>query len=135
MKFFKFVASVLLFFLFYIALAIPFGMFSSAPFVFNSESMYVIDKVLLYFSTFYLPFALSYFVLSKVLKRLSFEWPLLLVYLGYSSYLFFNDRYFARGMEVDSKALYFCLLYIPPLAVLGFLWIQKRTSEPSQRES
>ncbi len=48
MKYFRFVASVLIFFLFYVALAIPFGMFSSAPFVFKSESLYVIDKVLLY---------------------------------------------------------------------------------------
>ena len=117
------------------ALAIPFGMFSSAPFVFESESMYVIDKVLLYLSIYYLPYVLSYFALSKVLKRLSFEWPFLVIYLAYSSYLFFNDMYFARGMEVDSKALYFCLLYIPPLVVLSFLSIQKKTSEPSQRAS
>ena len=135
MKYFRFVASVLIFFLFYIALAIPFGLFSSAPFVFKSESMYVIDKVLLYFSIYYLPYVLSYFALSKVLKRLSIEWPLLVVYLAYSSYLFFNDMYSARGMEVDSKALYFCLLYIPPLVVLGFLSIQKKTSESSQRAS
>ena len=135
MKFFRFVASVLIFILFYIALAIPFGFFSSAPFVFKSENMYVIDKVLLYFSIYYLPFVLSYFALSKVLKRLSFEWPLLVVYLAYSSYLFFNDMYLARGMEVDSKVLYFCLLYIPPLVVLGFLSIQKKTGEPSQRAS
>ena len=135
MKTLKFIASVLIFYVFHLAVALPLGFFSSAPFVFRSESMYLIDKVLLYLSIYYLPYVLSYFALSKVLKRLSFEWPFLVVYLAHSSYLFFNDMYDARGMEVDSKALYFCLLYIPPLVVLGFLSIQKRTSETSQRAS
>jgi len=134
MKYFKFVASILIFFMLYLALAIPIGVFSSAPFVFKSESMYVIDKVVLYLSIYYLPYVLSYLALSIGLKSMSFKWPLLVVYLVHSSYLFFNDLYLARGMEVDSKVLYFCLLYFPPLAVLGVLSIQRKmTSEPSQQ--
>ena len=121
MNYIRFIASVLIFFLFHTILAIPFGLFSSAPFVLKSESLYLIDKVLLYLSIYYLPYVLSYFALSKILKKLSFEWPLLVVYLAHSSYLFFNDMYAARGMEVDSRALYFCLLYIPPLVALGLL--------------
>jgi hypothetical protein len=135
MKYFRFVASVLIYILFYLAFAIPFGLFSSAPFVFKSESMYVVDKIVLYLSIYCLPYALSYFASSKVLKRLSFEWPSLVVYLAYSSYLFFNDRYSARGMEVDSKVLYFFLLYVPPLVVLSFLLKQKKTNKATQQAS
>jgi hypothetical protein len=135
MKYFRFVASVLVYFLFYLALAIPFGLFSSAPFVFTSESMYVIDKVVLYLSIYCLPYVLSYFALSKVLKKLSFEWPSLVVYLAHSSSLFFNDTYWARGMQVDSKILYFCLLYVPPLVVLSFLLKQKKTIKASRQAS
>ena len=135
MKYFRFVASVLIYILFYLALAIPFGLFSSAPFVFKSESMYVIDKVVLYLLIYCLPYVLSYFSLSKIFKKESFEWPSLVVYLAYSSYLFFNGRYLARGMEVDSKVLYFCLLYIPPLIVLSFLLKQKKAIKASRQAS
>jgi hypothetical protein len=135
MKYIRFVLSVLVYILFCLAFAIPLGMFSSAPFVFKSESMYVIDKIALYLSIYCLPYVLSYLALSKVLKRSSFEWPSLVVYTAYSSYLFFNDRYFARGMEVDSKVLYFCLLYVPPLVVLSFLLKQKKTIKASQQAS
>ena len=135
MKYFRFVASVLIFFLFHMLLALVFGIFSSAPFVFKSESMYVIDKVLLYSSLYYVPYIVSYFVLSKVQPRISFKWPLFIVYLAISSYLFFNGTYWARGMEVDSKILYFCLLYVPPLVCLCLFLIQKKTNATLQRTS
>ncbi len=135
MTYFRFVASVLIYFLIWLVLAIPIGSFSSAPFIFKSESMYVIDKVLLYLLIYCSPYVLSYFALSKVVKRFSFEWPSLVVYLAYSSHLFFNDRYFMRGMEVDSRALYFFLLYTPALVVLGFLIKKKKANEPSSPAS
>ena len=75
MKFFKFIASILIFFLVYVLVSILLGIIfrPSQPYVFSSESMYVIDKVLLYSSSYYLPFIISYFALSKVLTRMSFK--------------------------------------------------------------
>lgn len=131
MKHFRFVASVLIYSVLCFALAIPIGLFSSAPFIFESESMYVIDKTLLYLLIYCSPYVLSYFALSKVLKKSRFLWPSLVVYVAYSSYLFFNDMYFTRGMEVNSKALHFFLLYTPPLLVVfGVLIKQRKTSKP-----
>jgi hypothetical protein len=135
MKTSKFIASVLIFYVFHQAVALPLGFFSSAPFVFRSESMYLIDKVLLYSSLYYSPYIISYFALCKILTRIKFKWPLVINYLATSSYLFFNNQYFARGMEVDSKVLYFCLIYIPPLVFLGLFLIQKRTNKSLQREN
>ena len=98
--------------------------------------MYVLDKVFLYLLVYCSPYVLSYFALSNVFKKLSFLGPALVVYVAYSSYLFFNDMYFARGAEVDPKPLYFILLYAPPLlVVLGILIAKRKAAEPSRPAS
>ena len=130
----KFIASVLIFYVFHMVIALPLTLFSSAPFIFKSESMYLIDKVLLYSSLYYSPYIVSYFVLCRIFRKISFKWPLIIVYFSTSSFLFFNNQYLARGMEVNSKILYFCLIYIPPLVFLGLLLVQKMTNKSLQRK-
>jgi hypothetical protein len=45
MKTLRFIASVSIFYVFHMVIALPLAMFSSAPFIFRADSMYLIDEV------------------------------------------------------------------------------------------
>lgn len=107
------------------------GVFSSAPFIFPSEELYVLDRISVYVLCYYTPFIIAYVFLKNIIKNQEFEKPCLFIYLLQGFYLFFSDKYMWRGLEVHPQFYYFLLLLIP-VVCLGFLIHLRRLHKKRQ---
>ena len=105
-------------------LLLPAATFSRAPFVFGSDALYHVDKILLYVGVYYLPFMVAYGVMRIALgfTRLdaNLGYPALAVYFLLSLMLYATNMWWARGMDVDSQGFYLLLLF-GPWAILNIL--------------
>lgn len=117
LRFWALLMALLTYFLMSLLISLVAGFFASDPFLFKSESSVVYDRLILYLLVFHAPYLLSYFLLKKLLANLNFEICYLVVCGLDIVSLISIGKNEARGMAVDSHALYCSVLAIPYIII------------------
>ena len=97
--------------------------FSNSPFIFDNRDYYILDKITIYFFLFYLPYLVSFYILKWMPTKVKWLFPCTTFYTLEASYLFCNELWPARGMEVEPNIFYFFILFTPLiLLILYFIF-------------
>ena len=98
-------------------------LYSKEHFIFTEPEYYILDKIAIYGCIYYGSFLVAYAITQMAANLfrlgLSIYLPALTLYTIFSTHLFCTKTWPARGMEVNSRKLYFLLLFAPVGIAVG----------------
>jgi hypothetical protein len=77
-------------------------------------------KCLLYACGLYIPFLALTYITSAVRSIPGRGLPAVLAYLALVTPLFAKGMFLIRGMDIESRTTYFCVLFVPVIALVAF---------------
>ena len=119
----QFIALMIGYYIVFIPTALILTRYSTGHFIFTEPEHYILDKIAIYVCIYYGSFLVAYGITQMIANLfrldLSIYLPALTVYLIISAHLFYTKSWPARGMEVNSRKLYFLLLFAPVGIAIG----------------
>jgi len=88
--------------------------------------LHIIYIIIVYSAKFYLPFIIAFILTWLIVKSGLVKYTTLCTYLVVSIYLFANNQYWTRGMEIENRVLYAFFLFTPALIGAVLIFINNR---------
>ena len=132
----QFIALMMLYFIIYLPTFTLIALSSKDNFMFSEPENYILDKIAIYVYIYY-GSALVAYGITKMAAHIiqvstAIYLPSLTVYTLHSAIIFSARVWPARGMEVNSRKLYFALLFAPvgiALALAAVSALKRRLSK------
>ncbi|MBL7872885.1 MAG: hypothetical protein JNM78_14810 [Cyclobacteriaceae bacterium] len=88
--------------------------------------LHIIYMLIVYSVKFYLPFIIAFIITWFIAKSALVKYTTLCTYIVVTIYLFVNNQYWARGMEIENRVLYAMFLFTPALAGATLIFINSK---------
>lgn len=118
--------SVLLYLIICSSLLLVAEFFSNSRFATSDPKFYIIYLLIVYSVKLYLPFVMTFVITWLIVKSRLVKYTTLSTYLVVTIYLFVNNQYWTRGMEIENRVLYAFFLFTPALIGAVLIFINNR---------